>query len=100
MNLPLDASTVDPQPAAAPPAFSAKAGAPSGAVAPQPAQATPVEFPQQDLRLRVDEETHEVIAMIVDPKTDAVIREIPSPDMKEAARVIRSILGRLVDKLV
>jgi FlaG protein len=57
-------------------------------------------IPQNALRLTVDPETHEVIAAIVDPTTNAVVREVPPEEMRKASQIIRAILGRLVDKVV
>lgn len=48
--------------------------------------------------LRIDEQTREVIAVITDPKTRAVIREIPPEEMRTASNVIRRLIGRLADR--
>ncbi|TKB72169.1 MAG: flagellar protein FlaG [Nitrospira sp.] len=57
------------------------------------------DVPDYGLGLRVDEDTHEVIAVIVDRNTGKVIREIPSEDMRTASKVIRNLIGPLVDKV-
>ena len=51
------------------------------------------------LRLTVKPDTHEVIALVVDPVTDHVIREIPPEEMRRAAEVIRAIIGQLIDRV-
>jgi hypothetical protein len=51
------------------------------------------------ISLRVDNHTHEVIAEIRDRETNKVIGEIPPEEMRTASKVIRSLLGQLVDKL-
>jgi len=56
--------------------------------------------PAYGFRLRVDDETHEVVAVIVDPETEAVVREIPPEEMRKAAEVIRALIGQLVDRRV
>jgi uncharacterized FlaG/YvyC family protein len=55
--------------------------------------------PSYGFGLRVDEGTHEVIAVIVDRDTGKVVREIPSEDMRTASKVIRNLIGPLVDKV-
>lgn len=57
-------------------------------------------MPTYDFQFRVNTETHEITALVVDPNTRAVIREIPAKEMHAAADVIRSLLGPLVDKTV
>jgi flagellar protein FlaG len=51
------------------------------------------------LRLTVSSDTHEVVATLVDTKTNEVIREIPSEEMQRAAKVIRAIIGQIVDQV-
>lgn len=51
------------------------------------------------LRLTVTSDTHEVVATLVDRKTNKVIREIPSEEMQRAAEVIRAIIGQIVDRV-
>jgi uncharacterized FlaG/YvyC family protein len=51
------------------------------------------------LRLTVNPDTHEVVATMVDRKTNEVIREIPSEEMQRAAEVMRAIIGQLVDQV-
>ena len=53
-----------------------------------------------DLQFRVNTKTHEITAVIVDPETRAVIREVPAKEMHAASDVIRNLLGPLVDKVV
>lgn len=57
------------------------------------------EAPSYGFGLRVDEGTREVIAVIVDRETGKVVREIPSEDMRTASKVIRNLIGPLVDKV-
>jgi hypothetical protein len=57
------------------------------------------DLPNYGFGLRVDEGTHEVIAIIVDRDTGKVIREIPSEEMRTASKVIRNLIGPLVDKI-
>jgi uncharacterized FlaG/YvyC family protein len=52
------------------------------------------------ITLRIDESTHEVIAVVKDRETNKVIREIPPEEMRTASEVIRALIGRLVDKRV
>lgn len=59
----------------------------------------PPDVPNYGFGLRVDEGTHEVIAVIVDRETGKVIREIPSEDMRTASKVIRNLIGPLVDRI-
>ncbi len=54
--------------------------------------------PAYGFQLRVDQETKEVTAVIVDQETRAVIREIPAKEMKIASDVIRNLIGPLIDK--
>jgi FlaG protein len=56
--------------------------------------------PAYGFHLRVDQDTKEVTAVIVDATTRAVIREIPSKEMRIASNVIRNLLGPLIDKTV
>ena len=65
---------------------------------PKPA-APAADAPDYGLGLRVDEHTHEVIAVVVDRSTGKVIREIPSEEMRTASKVIRNLIGPLVDKV-
>ena len=57
------------------------------------------EAPSYGFGLRVEQDTHEVIAVIVDRDTGKVVREIPSEDMRTASKVIRNLIGPLVDKI-
>lgn len=54
--------------------------------------------PTYDLQLRVDKETSEITAVLVNSQTRAVIREIPAKEMRAASDVIRSLIGPLIDK--
>jgi hypothetical protein len=63
-------------------------------------QAPPPNINDHELRLTINSETHEVIAQVIDPQTNQVIREIPPEDMRKASEVIRSLLGKVVDKFV
>lgn len=76
----------DPNPA------SGKPGAPER-------RAAAPDVPTYGFALRIDEQTREVIAVITDPKTRAVIREIPPEEMRTASNVIRRLIGRLADHL-
>lgn len=55
--------------------------------------------PSYDLQLRVDRETSEVTAVLVNPETSEVVREIPAKEMHAASDVIRSLLGPLINKV-
>ena len=65
------------------------------AEAPRPAPVTD----DQEIRLTVKSDTHEVIASLVDTQTNEVIREVPPEEMRRAAEVIRAIIGHLIDKV-
>jgi len=56
--------------------------------------------PTYDFQFRVNTETQEITAVIVDPETRAVIREIPSKEMHAASDVIRSLIGPRIDRVV
>jgi uncharacterized FlaG/YvyC family protein len=47
----------------------------------------------------VEPDTHEVIATLVDPETNEVIRQVPGEETRRAGEVIRAIAGQLLDKL-
>ncbi len=87
-----DAGVVLPPPV---PEKARSSGGDSPAASPTPH----VETQGPSISLRVDEATHEVIAVIRDRETDKVIGEIPPEEMRTAAKVIRALLGQLVDKL-
>jgi len=53
-----------------------------------------------DLQLRVDRETSEITAVLVNSVTRAVVREIPAKEMHAASDVIRSLIGPLINKTV
>ncbi|TAJ30689.1 MAG: hypothetical protein EPO64_03000 [Nitrospirae bacterium] len=65
----------------------------------EPTPAPKIDLPTYGITLRVDDGTHEVIAVIVDRDTQRVIREIPSEEMRIAAKVIRNLISRHVDTL-
>jgi hypothetical protein len=71
----------------------------SGADSPAAPAPPSVDTQGPAVSLRVDDHTHEVIAVIRDRSTDKVIGEIPPEEMRTAAKVIRALLGQLVDKL-
>jgi FlaG protein len=73
---------------------------PAKPATPEPAKPAVDVEPTYGFRLRVDEQTKEVVAVIVDPVTQAPIREIPAKEMRVAADIIRNLLGPLVDKVV
>ena len=54
----------------------------------------------REIRLTVNEDTHEVIATLVDIETNEVIREIPAAEMRRASEVARAITGQLINKIV
>jgi FlaG protein len=56
--------------------------------------------PAYGFQLRVDQETREVTAIIIDQETRAIIREIPAKEMNIASDVIRNLVGPLIDKTV
>lgn len=74
---------------------------PEGGASTDQAPAAPavVAPPAYGFQLRVDQQTREVTAVIVDPTTRAVIREIPPEEMRIASEVIRNLIGPLIDKL-
>ena len=61
------------------------------------APAPKIDLPTYGVTLRVDDHTHEVIAVIVDRETQQVIREIPSEEMRVASNVIRNLVRSRVD---
>jgi len=56
--------------------------------------------PNYDLQLRVDSETSEITAVLINSETKAVVREIPAKEMHAASDVIRSLIGPLINKTV
>jgi len=56
--------------------------------------------PTYDFQFRVNTETQEITAFVVDPETRAVIREIPAKEMHAASDVIRSLIGSRMDTVV
>jgi hypothetical protein len=67
--------------------------------APAPSAAPTGDSPSYGYRLQVDDRTKEVVVMITDPVTRAVVQEIPSQEMRTAAHVIRNLIGPLLDKV-
>lgn len=67
---------------------------------PAPVQAAAAAMPTYDFQFRVNRETDEITAVIVDPETRAVIREIPAEEMHAASDVIRSLIGPRLNKVV
>ena len=72
--------------------------APAKSAAPESSQAPAGGSPGYGFRLKVDEQTKEVVVVITDPVTNAVVREIPAEEMHTAADVIRNMIGPLVDR--
>lgn len=68
--------------------------------APAVEKAAVVTMPTYDFQFRVNTETHEITALVVDPNTRAVIREIPAKEMHAASDVIRRLIGPLIDKIL
>lgn len=64
------------------------------------AKAVVAEVRTYDFQFRVNTETDEITAVIVDPETKAVIREVPSKEMHAASDVIRSLIGPRLNKVV
>jgi len=61
------------------------------------ASAPKTELPTYGVAFRVDDRTHEVIAVVVDRDTQRVVREIPSEEMRVAGDVIRNLLQVHID---
>lgn len=78
----------------------ASAGAAEPKTAPVSAKAAVAASPRYDFQFRVNTETNEITAFIVDPETRAVIREIPAKEMHAASDVIRSLIGPRIDTVV
>lgn len=77
---------------------AANAAMPKADLVPAPAAVAPM--PAYDFQFRVNRETDEITAVIVDPETRAVIREIPSEEMRAASDVIRNLIGPRINKIV
>lgn len=75
-----------------------RSAAPGKSAAPEPAQAPVGDSSGYGFRLQVNDQTKEVVAVITDPVTNAVIREIPAEEMRTASNVIRNLIGPLVDR--
>jgi hypothetical protein len=67
---------------------------------PVPEKTAVAAMPTYDFQFRVNTETHEITAVLVNPETRAVIREIPAKEMHAASDVIRRLIGPLIDKIV
>ena len=80
------------------PVERASAGAAEPKTVPEQERAAVSPPPTYDLQLRVDSETSEITAVLVNPLTRAVVREIPAKEMHAASDVIRSLLGPLINK--
>lgn len=52
------------------------------------------------LQFNVNEELNTVIVKVVDPTTNQVIKEIPSPDIQRLKMNIRRAIGVLFDELI
>lgn len=77
-----------------------RANVPEAKTPPVAKQAPVVASPSYDFQFRVNTETQEITAFVVDPQTRAVIREIPAKEMRAASDVIRSLLGPRIDRVV
>ena len=53
-----------------------------------------------ELRLSVDDELKQVVAKVVNRDTGEVVREIPPEDILGAAKVLKAILGQMLDREV
>jgi uncharacterized FlaG/YvyC family protein len=82
------------------PTDRASARATEPKTAPVSAKAAVAESPRYDFEFRVNTETQEITAFIVDPVTRAVIREIPAKEMHAASDVIRNLIGPRIDTVV
>jgi hypothetical protein len=78
----------------------AGAGAAGPKTAPVSEKAAVAVMPMYDFQFRVNTETQEITAFIVDPVTRAVIREIPAKEMHAASDVIRNLIGPRIDTVV
>lgn len=79
-------------------ARSSRPAAPAKSAAPEPPKESAGNSTGDGFRLQVDDRTKEVIAVITDPVTKAVIREIPAEEMRTASNVIRNLIGSLVNR--
>lgn len=52
------------------------------------------------LQFNVNEELGSVVIKIVDPKTDKIIKEIPSEDMQKLKINLRRVMGILFDEVI
>ena len=77
-----------------------RANAPEAKTPPISQPVAVIASPTYNFQFRVNTETQEITAFIVDPKTRTVIREIPAKEMHAAADVIRSLIGPRIDTVV
>ena len=78
----------------------AAAGASEAKAEPVPQKAAMAPKATYDFQFRIDRETSEITAVLINPETRAVIREIPAKEMHAASDVIRRLIGPLIDKIV
>jgi Uncharacterized flagellar protein FlaG len=52
------------------------------------------------LQFSVNDELGEVIVMVVDPKTNQVIKEIPSQDVQKMQVRLNKVIGLLIDEMI
>ncbi|MBQ1983064.1 MAG: flagellar protein FlaG, partial [Spirochaetaceae bacterium] len=52
------------------------------------------------LQFNVNKELNKIVVKIVDPNTDQVIKEIPSPDIQKLQLRLKEALGLLVDEKI
>jgi hypothetical protein len=83
---------------AAQPARPIPSGDPAKSAGPAPPKVTAGDSSHYGFRLQVDDRTKEVLVMITDPVTRAVVKEIPAEEMRTASNVIRNLVGPLLDK--
>ena len=66
--------------------------------APAQAGSEAAEFPLRNLSIRMDPETHRVVATVIDAKTGEVIRQIPPEELARLDRDLGPRPGRLVER--
>ena len=79
-------------------ALPIRPAAPAKSAAPESPKESVGDAAGYRFRLKVDDQTKEVVAVITDPVTNAVVREIPAKEMHAASDVIRGLVGPLVDQ--